>query len=257
MKCRIIVPARFASTRLPQKLVLKDTGKALICHTVDAAVKVCRAEPELFSGVAVATDDEMILEIVNSYASENNLPVEAVMTRVDHQSGSDRIAEAVSNINDESEVVINIQGDEPEIEPELVINLAKFMAENQSVEMATLAYPISGEAVLNPNLVKVVIGADGRGLYFSRSPVPYDRAANSHCDNAYGHVGIYAYRQNALMRFVGFPKGALEPLESLEQLRALEHGMDIYVIKLTHRPAKGIDTPEDYQEFAARYNGNK
>lgn len=254
MKCQIVIPARFASTRLPQKLLLDATGKPLICHTVDAAVAACRMEPELFSGITVATDNENILFVVNTYANKNGYPVEAVMTREDHQSGSDRIAEAVAKVKCQSEVIINIQGDEPEIEPELVVRLGRYMLDNAQAKMATLAYPIWSSAIVNPNLVKVVIGADNRGLYFSRSPIPYDRKAEGYSQLAYGHVGIYAYRHEALLEFIGFEKGALERLEMLEQLRALENGMDIYVLKLEKAPAKGIDTPDDYEAFVLRRN---
>lgn len=252
MPCRLIIPARYASTRLPQKLLLDKTGKAVICHTVDTAVAACRLEPELFSGATVATDHEDIELVVNSYAHKNHLPVQALMTREDHISGSDRIAEAVVKLEDEADVIINIQGDEPELEPQLVAELARFMQEHPHVEMATLAYPIEGEDVLNPNLVKVVVGQDGRGLYFSRSPIPYDRAAGGPAKKAYGHVGIYAYRRETLLRFVNMPRGVLEALESLEQLRALENGIDIHVRLLERRPPKGIDTPEDYEDFVNR-----
>lgn len=252
MNCRLIIPARYASTRLPKKLLLAQTGKAVICHTVDVAVAACRLAPSLFSGATVATDHEEIMRVVNEYAVANHLPVEAVMTRVDHLSGSDRIAETVNKLSEPAEVIINIQGDEPELEPELVVGLARFMQEHPAAQMATLAYSIEGADVLNPNLVKVVVGCDGRGLYFSRSPIPYDRAAGGPAKRAYGHVGIYAYRRDTLLRFVGMPRGVLEELENLEQLRALENGIDIHVQLLAQRPPKGIDTPEDYADFVAR-----
>lgn len=252
MSCRLIIPARYASTRLPQKLLLRETGKAVICHTVDTAVAAFRLAPELFSGATVATDHEEILSAVNAYAAAQQLPVEALMTRVDHVSGSDRIAEAVDKLRDPAEVIINIQGDEPELDPQLVVDLARYMQEHPQVEMATLAYPIAGADVLNPNLVKVVIANDGRALYFSRSPIPYDRAAGGAATQALGHVGIYAYRRETLLRFVKMPRGTLEALESLEQLRAMENGIGIYVRTLTQRPPKGIDTPEDYADFVAR-----
>ena len=255
MQCRLIIPARFASTRLPQKLLLRDTGKELILHTVDTAVRACELAPELFSGVTVATDHDDILFVVNAYAHQKHLPVQAVMTREDHQSGSDRIAEAVVKLNEHAELLINIQGDEPELEPELVRSLAEFMRDNPAREMATLVYPLSGADIGNPNLVKVVTAVSGKALYFSRSPVPYDRARGGSPAQALGHVGIYAYRREALLRFVNMPRGRLEIMESLEQLRALEHGMDIYVQQLSARPPKGIDTPEDYAEFVARVKG--
>lgn len=253
MSCRLIIPARYASTRLPQKLLLDRTGKAVICHTVDTAVAACKLAPELFSGATVATDHEDIRLIVNSYAHHNHLPVEAVMTREDHVSGSDRIAEAVVGLGEEVDVVINIQGDEPELDPQLVVDLARHMNANPHTGMATLAYPIAGADVLNPNLVKVVTGTGGRALYFSRSPIPYDRAAGGPAQAAYGHVGIYAYRRETLLEFVNLPRGVLESLESLEQLRALENGIGIHVELLKQRPPKGIDTPEDYEDFVSRF----
>ncbi len=245
--------ARYASTRLPQKLLLNRTGKAVICHTVDTAVAACRLAPDLFSGATVATDHEDIKLIVNAYAHHHHLPVEAVMTREDHVSGSDRIAEAVVKLGDPVDAVINIQGDEPELDPQLVVDLARYMNEHPQTPMATLAYPIEGKDVLNPNLVKVVTGTDGRALYFSRSAIPYDRAAGAPAQRAYGHVGIYAYRRETLLEFVNLPRGVLESLESLEQLRALENGIGIHVQILAQRPPKGIDTPEDYEDFVARF----
>ena len=253
MKCTLIVPARYASTRLPNKLVLKDTGKPLICHTVDAAVAACKLEPDLFSGVTVATDNDDIMFMVNGYAHNNHLPVNAVMTREDHKSGSDRIAEAALKLDEEPGVIINLQGDEPEIDPHVVVGLAKFMLHKPHVEMATLVYPLSGEEILNPNLVKVVCAIDGKALYFSRSAIPYDRHVNGAPAQALGHVGIYAYRFETLMKFVKMKQGVLERLESLEQLRALENGIDIYVRQLECCPHKGIDTREDYEAFVARF----
>jgi len=251
MKCRLIIPARYASTRLPRKLLLAETGKPLICHTADAALAACRLDPDLFTGVSIATDHEEIARAVEEYAAAGKYPLTAVMTSPDHQSGSDRIAEAADKLDDPADILINLQGDEPEIEPALVVRLGRFMQQHPKTGIATLAYPITAEDAQNPNLVKVVTSAEGGALYFSRSPIPYDRAAGKGAPGL-GHVGIYAYRRDVLLQFVSLPKGKLEALESLEQLRALEYGFGIHVLALESCPAKGIDTPEDYSGFVDR-----
>lgn len=250
MKFRIIIPARFESTRLPRKLLLKESGRELITYTVDVAVKACDLAPELFTGATVATDNEEILRVVEDYASENNLPIDAVMTRVDHPSGSDRIAEAVQKKCPEIEGIINLQGDEPELDPLILVDLAKMLADQSSLQMATYAYKLTvKEDILNPNLVKLVMGKDSQALYFSRAPIPYCRQNEGVAEEAWGHVGVYGYRRETLFDFVSLPAGKLEQLECLEQLRALENGIGIGVGVLNKKPPKGIDTREDYEAF--------
>lgn len=256
MKCAIVIPARYHSTRLPHKLMLDDTGKELICHTVDMAVLASRLEPTLFGRVFVATDHEDIMFVVNGYAHHNHLPVEAVLTREDHPSGSDRVAEVVIKHQDEMDVVINLQGDEPEMDPRAVAELAVMMAENEKTDIATLAYPLNMEDAEDPNLVKVVTGREGNALYFSRSLIPYDRDKIGAPGLYNGHVGIYAYRKEALLDFVELPQGRLEKVEKLEQLRALENDMRIKVKLLEKRPPKGVDTKDDYLAFVERMKNN-
>lgn len=253
-KCLLVIPARYQSTRLPQKLLLAETGKSLICHTVDMAVAVCRREPDLVSSVIVATDHEDIFQAVRDYAAAKNLPVSPVMTRVDHQSGTDRVAEAVAAFP--GEVIINLQGDEPEMAPETIIKLARLMVENPGVPMATLGYKLADAAAANPNLVKIVCDASGNARYFSRAPIPYNRDGVE--QGFYiGHLGIYAYRRPTLLRMVSMPVSHLEKIERLEQLRALENGIEIRVQVLEQAPAKGIDTREDYDAFVSRMRSEK
>lgn len=251
MRAAIIIPARLRSTRLANKLLLRETGEALICHTALAASRIRDASGGLFGQVTVAADSPDIVAAVERFSADRNLGVEAVMTDPGHQSGSDRIAEAAARLPTEIDSVLNLQGDEPEIEPEAVLGLAETFAASRP-DIATLVYPVSDPAErANPDLVKAVLGRDGKALYFSRSDIPYRRSASPDLPS-YGHVGIYLYRRESLARFVKLAPGALEQAEKLEQLRALENGMTIVARVLSHRPPKGIDTPEDYAAFARR-----
>jgi len=255
MSSMIVIPARRASTRLPDKLLLDETGLPLICHTVDTAVQACRLWPERFSRIIVAADDPEILDAVNDYAQHRQLPARAMMTRIDHPCGTDRIAEVAESLPPEIERIINIQGDEPELEPEHILNLDQMLEEAM---MATLAYPIdSVEDFTNPNLVKVITDVSGMALYFSRSAIPYYREGVVVGEQlGLGHIGLYGYRRSTLMRFVSLPQGELEKKEKLEQLRALENGISIAVGVLHSRPPKGIDTREDYDAFVRRMKEN-
>lgn len=251
-KCLLVIPARYQSTRLPRKLLLAETGKPLICHTVDMAVAVCRRAPKLVATVIVATDHEDIFNAVREYAGAKNLPATAVMTRPDHQSGTDRVAEAVAGFSDD--VIINLQGDEPEMSPKSIIRLAHLMTDNPGLPMATLGYKLPDAEAANPNVVKIVCDAEMNARYFSRAPIPYNRDG---VEKGFyiGHLGIYAYRRAALQRLVSLPVSRLEKIERLEQLRALENGIDIRVQVLPSTPPKGIDTREDYDAFVARMAG--
>lgn len=260
MKSVIAIPARLQSSRLPRKLLLEETGRPLICHTVEAAVKACAASNGAITGIVVATDDQAIADSVQAYSSRNEWDVRAILTRTDHTSGSDRIAEAVSGWPHDVDAVINLQGDEPEADPSTILSVHKLLEQYQSgsmpADIATLIYPLDNQSDFeNPNLVKAVFASDGTALYFSRSPIPHHRVDTRRTTDiiGYGHVGLYAYRRDSLERFVSLPKGSLEEHEKLEQLRALEHGMRIVVGQLTAPPAKGIDTAEDYQAFVNRF----
>ena len=234
IKTVAVIPARYASTRFPGKPLVEIAGKPMIQWTCEKAAhsKVDR--------VLVATDDERIRQCVESFGYE------AVMTSEDHQSGTDRIAEAVKDI--EADIVINLQGDEPML-PSIVINqLIDIMSSMPTIDMSTIAVPssIECEEYRDPNTVKVITDIKGRALYFSRSPLPYFRNTPDH-GQCLLHWGIYAYRRSFLEKFVQWPQGELEKIESLEQLRALENGASIQV-SIAHEKALGVDTPDDLKK---------
>ncbi|MEI6654273.1 MAG: 3-deoxy-manno-octulosonate cytidylyltransferase [Verrucomicrobiota bacterium] len=231
-----VLPARWASTRFPGKPLHCIAGKPLIQHVWER----CQACSTL-DALLVATDDERIREAVLGFGGR------VVMTSPDHLTGTDRIAEAVRAVPQATHIV-NIQGDEPLIEPALIDALATAMANNPALDMATAANPIdpADPAVLDPNVVKVVTALDGRALYFSRSPLPYFRHPVEGL-LVLRHKGIYAYTRGFLERFVTWPPSPLERAESLEQLRALENGATIHVI-ITTDTSPGVDTPEQARE---------
>jgi len=235
----VVIPARFASARFPAKMIAADTGRPLVQHVVDQ-VKRCRR----VRNVIVATDDQRIVSALKPFGTV------VTMTSPDHQSGTDRIWQVVREWP--GELVVNVQGDEPEIEPETVDALIERM-ESSDDDMATVSTPFPPGADPNdPNLVKVVSDKAGRALYFSRSPIPFQRDPASAENPAYHlHLGIYAYRWNFLADFTSWPISSLEKTEKLEQLRALEHGASIYVLKVD-RATHGIDTPQQYAEFVRR-----
>ncbi len=198
--------------------------------------------------VLVATDDARIVDACASFGAQ------AVLTRPDHPSGTDRIAEVAAQLP-EADTIVNVQGDEPEVQPEHVGALVRALIES-GLPMATLCEPLDDASAANPNRVKVVTRADGRALYFSRSPIPHNRDGGPWPAGAgYRlHLGLYAYRREFLLAYPTLPPAPLEQAEKLEQLRALYHGYDIAVAEVTgHRP--GIDTPEDYAAFVARWRG--
>lgn len=239
MKTIAIIPARYASTRLPGKPLLTATGKTLIQHVVEAAQKATT-----LSGVVVATDDSRILDAVHAFGGQ------AVMTREDHRCGTDRLAQAAQILAlADDDIVINIQGDEPDMPPQCIDLLANLMA-NADAPMATLATPISAEAAADPNRVKVVLALNGKALYFSRARIPFDRDATGQAEYLL-HLGIYAYRVAFLKHFTQLPPTPAEETEKLEQLRALEHGYDILVGQVDYAGG-GIDTPADYAAFVDR-----
>lgn len=231
-----IIPARWGSTRFPGKPLHPIAGKPLIRHVWERTQN-CK----LLDEVVIATDDQRIHDAASAFGAK------AVMTSPDHPTGTDRIAEAVS-CNQDAAYVINIQGDEPLIEPGLIDQLASALHEDPGISMATAANPITDEAAMSdPNVVKCVITRTGEALYFSRSPVPYQRAESPDLV-LYRHKGIYAYRRDFLEQFVLWPPSPLELAESLEQLRALENGARIKVL-ITDDQSPGVDTIEQAQQI--------
>ncbi|HEV8607073.1 MAG TPA: 3-deoxy-manno-octulosonate cytidylyltransferase [Tepidisphaeraceae bacterium] len=244
MAATVIIPARFASTRFPAKIIAAETGKPLVQHVVDQ-VRKCRRIRE----VIVAIDDGRIAEALRPFKTK------WVMTSPNHQSGTDRVAEVARGLSDQ--IIVNVQGDEPEIEPGIVDELIERL-ESSGDEMATAATPFpAGADPANPNLVKVAMTLDGRAMYFSRSLIPHQRDVTGGVHPTYYlHLGIYAYRRDFLLQYTGWPPMPCELCEKLEQLRALEHGAAIHVVKV-ERASHGIDTPEQYAEFVRRFGGKE
>ena len=231
MKILCVIPARYASTRLPGKPLKDIAGKPMICRVYDRA-----SQAKTLSGVLVATDDERILQAVESHGGR------AMMTAKDHPTGTDRLAE-VAAANPDVDLIINVQGDEPLIEPSLIDELGRAFDGDAELQMATVMTPMEDEAEQkNPNNVKVVTDKNGCALYFSRSLLPYPR--NDAGTPVYKHIGIYAYRRDFLLAYAKMAPTPLERTESLEQLRALENGYKIKCIR-TNARFVGVDTPED------------
>lgn len=239
MKVLVLIPARYASTRFPGKPLAKIAGKEMI-------LRVCSQVAATGYDLAVATDDSRIHDTVTAGGYR------AVMTRADHPSGTDRLAEAYAKIGGDYDVVVNVQGDEPFIRPEQINDIVGIFTKYPDTRLATLARPYphdrSYEGLEDPNMVKLVMGDDGRALYFSRSVIPYLRGVDRQDWPArhqyYSHIGIYAYTPSALAEIVKIPRGSLEIAESLEQLRWLQNGYEVRVA-VSDFPTIGIDTPED------------
>jgi 3-deoxy-manno-octulosonate cytidylyltransferase (CMP-KDO synthetase) len=233
---KVVIPARYASARLPGKPLLDIAGKPMIIRVGEQAAKSGASE------IVIATDFKKIMQV----AAEHN--IEAVMTRIDHQSGTDRIAEVAQILSwSDDEIVVNVQGDEPLIDPTLIKEVAAHLAQSKDAVMATACHATHDEAsFLNPNIVKVVMDVNGNALYFSRAPIPYPRD-DAHKQNiqAYRHIGIYAYRVGFLKKYAELAVTELEKIESLEQLRVLHHGYKIGVRVTQNAPASGVDTQED------------
>ncbi len=239
-----VIPARFASTRLPGKPLLSATGRPLIAHVVEAARRAQSLEH-----VIVATDDARIAQAVTDCGGA------FMMTRADHPSGTDRVAEVAAAIPS-ARIVVNLQGDEPEISGATIDRLVALLRDDPDAPMATLAAPIVDEAVhRDPSCVKVVFSERGRALYFSRAPIPHTRDRDSSAPGPIGHLhlGIYAYRRDFLLALGKRPQSRLEVREKLEQLRVLEAGFPI-AIAVVDEPHVGIDTPDDYARFVARFH---
>lgn len=244
----IVIPARLESQRLPRKLLLRETGKPLVQHTFQAALRSRWAQR-----VVVATDSRLIADEVAGFGGE------AVMTDPAAASGTDRVAEVAAG-HPEFDIFVNLQGDEPEVEADHLDRVVELLAEDAARKMATIAVPIvDRDEWADPACVKVVLDHQGRALYFSRSPIPFVRDADRNSNRMprgpfLRHVGLYAYRRDFLIGLSQLPPSELEGLEKLEQLRVLAAGEAIYVA-IVPQAAPGIDTPADYQAFVTRIRG--
>jgi len=245
MKSLGIIPARFASTRLPGKMLLEIGGKSMIRRVYEQCVK-CAALDE----VIVATDDKRIFDHINSFGGN------VKMTSPDHPSGTDRIAE-VAKAKSDFEIIINIQGDEPFIQPQQIETVIDVLKKNKNATIATGVKQIENHAdIFNPNVVKCVFGKNGKALLFSRNPIPFLRNEEREkwsVEHFYKHIGMYGFRRETLLEVSKLKPSRLEKLESLEQLRWLENGYEIFVEELPF-DSFGIDTEEDLkkaEEFLA------
>jgi 3-deoxy-manno-octulosonate cytidylyltransferase (CMP-KDO synthetase) len=248
VKTLIVIPARLESTRLPQKMLLRETGKPLLQHTWEAASQATRGDD-----LVVAVDDPQLASAVESFGGT------PLMTARSHASGTDRLAE-VARMRPGFDLLVNVQGDEPEMNPVNIDAAIDLLAGHSEAHMATLATPLRDPSLLgNAACVKVVIDARGRALYFSRSPIPHPRegvdgALDRHPHTWFQHLGIYVYRRETLLEVSAAPRSPAEQAESLEQLRALHLGK-IILVGITEHACRGIDTPEDYREFVSRCRG--
>jgi 3-deoxy-manno-octulosonate cytidylyltransferase (CMP-KDO synthetase) len=248
MKTAILIPARYASSRLPGKPLLRQTGKYLVQHVYERA-----CEAQCASVVIVATDDSRIAAAVESFGGR------VALTRRDHLSGTDRVAEVAEQLD--AEIIVNLQGDEPLIDPSSIDRLVDRLVSDPDADMATLAVPLTSlEQWQDPNCVKVVCDAAGRALYFSRSPIPFVRDGRpdltSRPSRFLQHLGIYAYRRRFLLQLAQTPPDPLEQLEKLEQLRVLARGRRIQVGLVDHA-GLGVDTYEDYQRFVTAFRQSR
>lgn len=242
---QIVIPARLASTRLPEKLLLRETGKTLIQHTFESAQSACKPQ-----GITIAVDSQRLFDAVTGFGGT------AVMTDPALPSGTDRVA-VVAQQMPEVDIFVNVQGDEPEISATAIDQVIALLENNTTADVATLACPIrQRERLDDPACVKVVCDVHGRALYFSRSPIPHARSWDEKSLTAnpprfLHHIGIYAYRREFLMKLGTLPVSPLEEMEKLEQLRFLQAGHQI-MVGVCEEACKGIDTPADYREFVKR-----
>jgi 3-deoxy-manno-octulosonate cytidylyltransferase (CMP-KDO synthetase) len=235
-----VIPARFASTRLPGKPLVPLGGKPMIERVWERVRQAASV-----SDVLVATDDERIRDAVQAFGGQ------AVMTRSDHRTGTERIAE-VAAARQDVEIFVNVQGDEPLIDPAAIDQAVEAIQSDSEVNVSTLAVPIGNPAdIMDPNVVKVVLDFDGNALYFSRAPIPWvrDRGGPVHAQHL-KHLGLYAFRRDALLEFATFPQGDLERVEQLEQLRWIENGYRIRVAETEH-DSVSVDVPEDVKRVEA------
>lgn len=249
---RVVIPARYGSTRLPGKVLVDLAGKPMLRWVHERALASRARE------VWIATDDARIAEAMRPYGAS------VAMTSLHHASGTDRIAEVARKQRwAEDDIVVNVQGDEPMLPPALIDQVAGILESNARADIATLASPISSlQAFLDPNVVKVVADEQGRALYFSRAPIPWNRdgapeglQSQQSFAGARRHIGIYAYRVRALNRLASLPASPLETAERLEQLRALENGLEICVADAAQPPGQDVNTPEDLQKILTHLRG--
>jgi 3-deoxy-manno-octulosonate cytidylyltransferase (CMP-KDO synthetase) len=246
MKFKVVIPARLGSTRLPRKVLREIHGRPLVRYVWEAAQKSAADQ------VVIATDDEQVFAVCRDFGADVR------MTAATHNSGTDRASEIAQTLGWGADtIVVNLQGDEPLMPPELVRQVAQLLADDTASDIATLCHPLhSREEWLNPNVVKLVMDAQNRALYFSRAPIPWKRqGTNTEAvfpqGLAFRHIGLYAYRVAALKRFAGLPPHALEDCEALEQLRALAAGMLIKVGIIDTPPPRGVDTEDDLRAVMA------
>jgi 3-deoxy-manno-octulosonate cytidylyltransferase (CMP-KDO synthetase) len=244
LKSIVVIPARYDSSRFCGKVLACDTGKFLVQHTYERVL--CA---KTVSKVLVAVDSEKVFNACASFGAD------CVMTSNRHKSGTDRIAEAVKDID--ADIVINVQADEPEIDPDCIDTLYRLLESRPDASMATLVTPIKNPAWINDvNVVKTILDINRYAIYFSRLPIPYNRDKKAPEQSLmYRHLGIYAYRKDFLMEITALAQTPLEKCESLEQLRALENGYKIITSVVEHY-AEGIDTEEQYKTFVERYKQN-
>ncbi|MHC8943297.1 3-deoxy-manno-octulosonate cytidylyltransferase (CMP-KDO synthetase) [Advenella incenata] len=256
----VIVPARAASTRLPGKMLADIGGLPMVVRTAQQAARSAASQ------VYIATDDQHIADVVRHHGYT------PLLTRADHPSGTDRLAEVVAQLAlPDDQVIVNVQGDEPMIEPDIINLTAADLLAHSAAAISTCAYPLADrQDFFNPNIVKVVCSSDQYALYFSRAPIPWARNhfAADNTDSgtepsalptgfpALHHIGLYAYRSGFLKIFPSLTQGALETFESLEQLRALEHGFRIHVLVTANAPMPGIDTQEDLERVRGFYRNS-
>ncbi|WP_159990891.1 3-deoxy-manno-octulosonate cytidylyltransferase [Pelistega ratti] len=243
-----IIPARAASTRLPGKMLADVGGLPLVVRTA------LQAKQSKADRIIIATDDEHIAQVTQSHH------LQTMLTAKTHPSGTDRLSEVVQTLDlTDDTIVVNVQGDEPLIDPELINQVAYSLIEHPEASIATCAYPITeADKLFNPNIVKVVCDKKGLALYFSRAPIPWardafnqDKSLLPHPSHALHHIGLYAYRVGFLKHYPQLSTGIYEQHESLEQLRALEHGYKIFVLKTQQAPLPGVDTEEDLLRLRA------
>ncbi|MDE2148752.1 MAG: 3-deoxy-manno-octulosonate cytidylyltransferase [Gammaproteobacteria bacterium] len=238
----VVIPARLASTRLPRKVLRPIGGRPLLEHVWRAA---CASGAER---VIVATDAEEVVQVARGFGAE------VALTSPAHRSGTDRLAEVARRGGwPPQRIVVNLQGDEPLMPPPAILEVAELLQQDSEADIATLAQPLAAVDWRNPNAVKVVLDAAGRALYFSRAPIPWPRAGQGEqppAGLALRHIGMYAFRVAALLRFAALPPAALEVCEALEQLRALTHGLRVRVGVTCSPPGRGVDTEEDLREVA-------
>lgn len=234
-----VIPARYASSRFPGKALVKIAGKSMLQHVWERA-----SQARYLTGIVIATDDERIR------AEAERFKARVAMTRADHPSGTDRVAEVASA--SDAEIIVNIQGDEPLIDPAAIDAAVLGLMDGDEIQMGTLKKKIERlEEIANPNVVKVVTDHSGNAIYFSRAAIPYVRSDGS-APVCFKHIGLYVYRRDFLLNYSDLPVGPLEQAERLEQLRALENGFRIRVVE-TEYESLGVDTPQDWEKVSALF----